>query len=120
MAEFLIALTVGTVLGVLAGLGTGGGSLLLIWLTSVMGTDPMQARSVNLLFFLPGALIVSLLRHKQGNLPIKKLLPAIVFGCAAAAAASLISRTMELTVLKKMFGALLIASGIRELCYRKR
>lgn len=109
----------GTVLGFLAGIGTGGGSLLLLWLTMVRGMAPEEARTVNLLFFLPGALISTALRKGRGRSRYKELLPAIAAGCAAAAAASLLGRTIDTQLLKKLFGALLVAAGIREILYQK-
>lgn len=112
-----VALLVGTVLGFLTGLGIGGGSLLILWLTVVLGLEPATARSINLLFFLPSALIACLFRWKQGNLPWKRLLPAILSGCIAAAVFSWIASFLDLELLKKLFGGLLILTGIRELFY---
>ena len=62
-----IILIVGTVLGFLSGLGIGGGSLLILWLTMVLHTDPLVSRSINLLFFIPSALVACALRIRQGN-----------------------------------------------------
>lgn len=110
----------GTVLGFLAGIGTGGGSLLLLWLTMVRGMAPEEARTINLLFFLPGAMIATVLRKDRGGSHYKELLPAIAAGCSAAAAASLLGRMIDTQLLKKMFGILLIAAGIREILYREK
>ena len=60
------SLLVGAVLGFLSALGIGGGSLLILWLTLVLGWEPDRARQVNLLFFLPSALVSTWLRRKQG------------------------------------------------------
>ena len=78
------------------------------------------ARGINLLFFLPSAAISCYLRWKQGAVTLKKILPAIFAGCAAATVFSLISTRMDLEILKKLFGVLLLATGIRELCYRPK
>jgi len=110
-------LAAGTVLGFLTGLGIGGGSLLILWLTAVVGMDPAAARSVNLLFFLPSALIAVILRGKQGAVPYKKLLPAVVSGSIAAALTAWLSARMELALLKKLFGMLLVLTGLREIFY---
>ena len=61
----LISLMVGTALGFLSGLGIGGGSLLILWLTVVLQTDPQISRSINLLFFIPSAIVVCIFRMKQ-------------------------------------------------------
>ena len=115
-----VALIVGTVLGFLTGLGVGGGSLLILWLTLVLEMPQTAARGINLLFFLPSAMIACYLRWKQGAVTLRKVLPAILTGCAAAAVFSLISTRMDLDIRRKLFGVLLLATGIRELCYRPK
>ena len=115
-----VSIFVGTLLGFLSGLGIGGGSLLIIWLTVVLGTDPLAARSMNLLFFIPSALIVCFLRVKQKQLHIKPLFPAILAGCTAAGIFSWLSTTVDVEILKKLFGTVLIAAGLRELFYREK
>lgn len=118
--QWMIDAVVGTVLGFLAGIGTGGGSLLLLWLTMIRGMAPEDARTVNLLFFLPGALIATVLRGKNARPKYSTLLPAIAVGCIAAVAASLLGRYLDTRLLKKLFGIILIAAGIREVMYRDR
>ena len=115
-----VTLIVGIVLGFLSGLGIGGGSLLILWLTMVLHTDPQIARSINLLFFIPSALVSCALRTRQGNLKIRPLLPAILAGCATAAVFSWFSTVLNVDMLKKLFGIVLIAAGLRELFYRDR
>ena len=115
-----LKLILGAALGFLSGLGVGGGSLLVLWLTAVMDTPPETARCINLLFFLPAALIALYFRKKQGLLQWKPLLPAIGAGCFAAAAGSCLSAALNTGLLKKGFGILLIITGIRELtCHKK-
>jgi len=115
-----VILIISTALGFLAGIGVGGGSLLIIYLTLVLGMDHPQARLINLLFFLPSAIIACFFRWKQGKLDFKKVLPAIITGCIAAGICSFISSTMDIGLLKKLFGGLLILTGIRELMYKPR
>lgn len=111
---------IGTVLGILSGLGIGGGSLLILWLTLVQGMEQTPARTVNLLFFLPSALISAFFRWKQGSLPLVKILPAIVAGTVSAAIFSFWSRNLDVAVLKKGFGILLLATGLREIQYKPK
>jgi len=118
--SFPISVVIGTLLGFLAGLGTGGGSLLILWLTVTLGMDALTARSINLLFYIPSALIACLFRLKQGSFSLKKVLPAIITGCIAAGIFSFVSTVLDMNVLKKLFGGLLILVGIRELLYRPR
>ena len=115
-----VIIAVGTVLGFLTGLGIGGGSLLIIWLTAVLGTDAATARGINLLFFLPGALIAVLFRKKQGSIQWKHVLPPAIAGCIAAAVFSWFSTDWDTQILKKLFGGILIAAGIRELLWKTK
>lgn len=120
LESFPVVLAVSTVLGFLAGIGVGGGSLLILWLTLVLGMAHPEARVLNLLFFLPSAVVASIFRWKQGKLDFKKVLPAIIAGCIAAAACSLLSTRLDMELLKKLFGGLLILTGIRELLYKPK
>lgn len=116
----LISILIGSLLGFLAGLGIGGGSLLMLWLTAVVSLDYLTARSINLLFFLPCACISTFLRRKSGQLEVKNLLPSILFGCITTAFTSFLSYRLELTLIKKFFGGLLVATGLRELFYKEK
>lgn len=120
LSSWPIALGVGVILGILAGLGVGGGSLLMIWLTLVLDMPYLEARITNLLFFLPGAIIATYLRAKGKAISIKKIWPAILTGCAGALLAFMLGQHIRLSLLKKLFGALLLFTGIRELLYRPR
>ena len=115
-----VMLLVGTGLGFLTGLGIGGGSLLILWLTMVLNVDPLTARSINLLFFIPSAVIACIFRLKQGKLSLRPILPAIIAGCIAAGLFSWISTVLDVEILKKGFGIVLLAAGLRELFYKKK
>ena len=115
-----VMLFVGAFLGFLSGLGVGGGSLLMLWLTLVLGLDHNVARNINLLFFLPAAAIASFFRWKQGALDFKKILPAVIAGCISAAIFAWLSRHTDIQLIKKLFGVLLLLTGVRELLYRPR
>ena len=47
----MIAALVGTVCGVFSGLGIGGGSILMVWLTGIASMDQIMAQGINLLYF---------------------------------------------------------------------
>ena len=120
LSSLPVVLIIGTLLGFLAGIGVGGGSLLIMWLTLILQMPYPQARILNLLFFLPSALVASFFRWKQGALEIKKILPAILAGLIAAGAFSVLSNHIDIQLLKKAFGVLLLITGIRELLYRPK
>ena len=59
-----VTIIIGTLLGFLSGIGVGGGSLLILWFTLVLQMDHGTARIINLLFFIPSAVIASIFRWK--------------------------------------------------------
>ena len=117
----LMTLFLGTLLGFLSGLGIGGGSLLMLWLTLVLDMQQTAARTVNLLFFLPSAAVACCYRKKQGTLDVKKMLPAIAGGCIGALLGTGLEAMLQTNLLKKGFGILLLSTGLREiLCKPKK
>ncbi len=121
MVESLwVAIPISIMLGFLSGLGTGGGSLLILWLTLVVGMEPANARAINLLFFIPSALVSCWFRWRQGTLEFRKIFPAIAAGCIAALLGSWISFSLDTHILKKLFGGLLLFTGFRELRYKDK
>lgn len=117
LTSFPVSLAVATALGTLSGLGIGGGSLLVLWLTLVLGIPTEDARVLNLMFFLPCAAAACLFRKAQGSLQPRKILPAAAAGCIAAAICSPLGQSMDTQLFKKLFGILMIAAGFRELTW---
>ena len=115
-----IQILIGSLLGFLSGLGVGGGSLLILWLTLILHMPQNVARIINLLFFIPSAIIASVFRWKQGVLEIKTILPAVLAGCVSAAIFAFLSKQIDVAMLQKMFGVLLLLTGVRELLYKPK
>ena len=120
LATIPFSIVVGVVLGFLSGLGTGGGSLLILWLTLVLHMNPAQARLINLMFFLPAALIATALHWRQGRISVRKIILPAAAGCVAALLMAFIGQKIDTENLKKLFGVLLLFTGFRELFYRPR
>ena len=99
-------------IAILSGLGIGSGGLFVIWLTMVEGMDAATARGLNLLFFVfsaSAALVVHLI--------LRRIKPSLVIFLAALTSAGTliglsISHFIDPTGLKKIFGGMLIISGI--------
>ena len=111
---------VGIVLGFLSGLGVGGGSLLMLWLTLIAGVPQADARVMNLMFFVPCALIASLFRWKQSKPDWPLTLWAVAGGLIGALAGNLLHGRLDLELMKKGLGILFLICGARELFYRER
>lgn len=111
----------GFIAGLLAGaagaMGLGGGSVLLIYLTLIAGIPQLEAQGINLVFFLPCALI-ALLFHMKGGLLKRRTLPCVVTGLIGAAAGAFLAGSMGDALLRKCFAVLLLILGAREIFSR--
>ena len=118
MKDWLIAALAGAATGVLSGFGVGGGSLLLIYMTTFAGVPQTLAQGVNLLYFLPTAATALPAHLKNGYVEKGALLPAIAAGLVCSALTAWAATALDVEVLRKCFGGFLILIGLREL-FRK-
>jgi len=120
MGGWLMAMLAGTATGILSGFGVGGGTLLLLYLTAVLGMDQHQAQGINLLYFLPAG-AAALPSHLKGGFVDKEVArPAILAGLAGTAVCSWVATALDVTLLRKCFGGYLLVIGLRELFRRKK
>ena len=117
--ELIWAIVAGAVTGVLSGWGVGGGTLLLLYLTVLTGTEQTVAQGINLLYFLPcsAAALVSHFRNKLVDL--RCALWAAGAGLVCTLGASFLATAMETALLRKIFGGFLLAVGLLELFGKK-
>lgn len=111
----LLSFAVGLLTGILSGFGIGGGSLLILYLTNVVGMDQRSAGGVNLLYFLccaPAALIAHMKHHRIDKHAV--LLCALA-GVPAAVASALLATGLDTDFLRRGFGVLLLYIGVKEL-----
>ena len=55
MTDWLLPFVTALAAGVLSSWGVGGGTLLLVAMTLLLGVEQLEAQAINLLFFLPTA-----------------------------------------------------------------
>lgn len=111
----LLAGVAGLVCGVLSGLGIGGGTLLMVWMTAVMDMEQRMAQGINLLYFLPTAACALIFHIKNRLICWRVVLPAAITGCLSAAGAALLATAIDASLLRKLFGGFLILVGLTEL-----
>lgn len=112
LINWAVPFVVGAATGVLSGFGVGGGTLLLVYLTAVLGMEQQLAQGINLLYFLPAAALALPNHWKNGYIEKKALLPAIGAGLLCAGAAAWVAAGMETGLLRKCFGGFLIIVGV--------
>lgn len=115
----LFAFLVGALTGVLSGFGIGGGTLLVLWLTLVGGMGQLQAGGVNLVYFVFCAL-PALWGHVKNKLVEKKAaLWCALWGVPACVGAAFLAAALDVGLLRRCFGVLLLFVGWRELFPQK-
>ena len=102
----------GTAAAVLSGLGVGSGGLLVIYLTMVGEYEQITAQGLNLLFFLfsSGAAMLYHITHRRINYGAVMVL--VGFGLVGAAAGSLLLGALGGGTVRKIFGGMLVFSGV--------
>ncbi|MCI8423730.1 MAG: sulfite exporter TauE/SafE family protein [Lawsonibacter sp.] len=115
MTAWLLPLAAGAATGVLSGFGVGGGTLLLVYMTALAGVDQHLAQGINLLYFLPAGLLALPAHVKNGYVERQALLPAIGAGLACAALAAWWATSLDVGLLRKIFGGFLLLIGLWEL-----
>lgn len=110
---------VGFLTGVLASMGMGGGFILVVWLTLAENMAQRAAQGVNLLFFLPIALL-SLIFHLKNKLVNKELVKKLALGGALGAVIGTYgAQLIDNGALRKLFALFLLAFGLKELFAKK-
>ena len=113
--DWLCSLLAGAVTGVLSGFGIGGGTLLLIYMTTFAGVPQNLAQGVNLLYFLPAAATALPAHIKNGYIDGKTVWPAALAGLAGTALAAWLATGLDVELLRRCFGGFLLVVGLREL-----
>ena len=120
MIHWLFSLLAGTLSGTVAAMGLGGGFVLFLYLTLFTGLDFLQCQIINLLFFLPCALLAVWRYRKKKLLNGSILLPMMLFGSAGVILGRLAAAWMGTQWVKWCFGAILIPLGLKELFHKKQ
>ena len=107
IASFFIAL--------LSGMGVGGGGLFVVFLNIFTDTPQLTAQGINLLFFLFSSGSAVCIHLSKRIIYTSAVITMIIFGLFGAVSGSLLSSIVPQTLLRKIFGAMLVSSGILSL-----
>lgn len=101
--------------GIFASLGIGGGFLLLLYLTISLGMEQKEAQLINLIFFIPIAIISVIMHYKNKLIDTHSSSQCIVGGVVGVMVAIFINSYISGDLLSKIFGVFLIIFGIKTL-----
>ena len=95
---------IGILSGIVTGLGMGGGSILILILTTFLAVEQHTAQAANLIFFIPTSIAAIIVHFKNKNVDTKigkQLLYATIIGSAIGA---YVTKFISSNELKKYFG----------------
>lgn len=110
--DFLWYCLISVVSGVLAGMGMGGGTLLLPALTLIMDVDQIMAQGINLLCFVPCAIVCTLIYTKQKLVDYKNGWLIALAAVVVSVVAALLAVQVKGKILKIIFGAFIALLGL--------
>lgn len=109
--EFIYFLLLSILSGVLAGMGMGGGTLLIPILTMIMGVEQTIAQSTNLLVFIPCSITVCIIYAKNKLVDFKGSWLISAVASAVSIIAVLVAVKLKNEILSTIFGIFLIILG---------
>ena len=110
--RFVYFLLLSILSGILAGMGMGGGTLLIPILTLIMDVDQQIAQATNLLVFVPCAIIVCIIYWKSKLIDFKNSWLISVIASMISIVAVLVAVKLQNRTLSVIFGVFLILLGV--------
>ena len=105
---------VGFASGIISGMGIGGGTILIPALVMLTDMNQQALQGINLIYFIPTAVIALITHLKDGNVEKSVVKPIIMYGIIGAVAGSIIAVGMNSEILRKIFAVFLVFMGINE------
>ena len=112
------ALLAGLFSGILGAMGLGGGAVLIIYLALFTNTQQLAAQGINLLFFIPIALLSVVIYSIKKKIKWRLTIILSLWGLIGAASGIMLTKYLGGEITSKLFGALLIIMGIYEIFKR--
>lgn len=116
----ILNIIIGTATGIISGFGIGGGSILVLYLTTVTGMNQYAAGGINLLYFISCAPIALIGHIKHRTVQWKVVMWCAIAGVTVAIPTALLSPMIHSHWLRRLFGLMLIYIGIKELCAKSQ
>lgn len=107
-----VNLLAGAIGGIVAGMGMGGGTLIIPILTIFLNFTQIDAQGINLVAFLPMSLLAIFIHAKHHLVAFKQTWMLALVGVIFSLLGAWLANTISTDVLKKLFAGFLIALGI--------
>lgn len=113
----MLEVVIGIIAGIVSGTGMGGGTILILLLTSMLGMEQHIAQATNLIFFIPTSIIAIIVNLKNRNIDIGTGIIISIFGILGAIIGAKISMNLNVVILRKCFGIFLMFVTINEIYF---
>ena len=114
--EIALYIIFGIIGGILGGMGMGGGTLLIPLLTIFLAVEQKVAQGINLLAFLPMAIVALIIHFKNKMVETKGILWIIIPGVISSVGFAFLAGTLDNEILRTLFGSYLILIAVYEIC----
>ena len=114
----IAALLAGLFSGILGAMGLGGGAVLIIYLTLFTETEQLTAQGINLLFFIPTALLAVIIYAVKKKIKWRLTVKISLWGLLGTALGMSLTSLLGGELTAKIFGGLLILMGLLEIFKR--
>ena len=111
----IASLIAGFLSGIAAGMGLGGGTVLLIYLTLFTNVEQLTAQGINLFVFVPTALVAVTIYAIRRKIRWRLVLYMAPLGILGSIIGSLILPYIPTEILSKILGGVLIFMGLTRL-----
>ncbi len=116
----IIPIIAGFLSGLIGAMGFGGGGVLIIYLVIFANVPQLQAQGINLIFFVPCAILATIIYTVKKQIDYKQILPVIIGGVIGAIVSSFLLKNINTDYLSKAFAIFLIIMGISSIIRLKK
>lgn len=108
----IIKAVVSFLAGLIGSMGFGGGGVLIIYLVIFADMPQIKSQGINLAFFVPCAVISTVIYTVKKQIKYKEIFPVILGGCIGALFAGFLLKSLKTEYLSYIFAVFLIITGI--------
>ncbi len=116
----IFSVIAGFLSGIIGAMGFGGGGVLIIYLAVFMDIPQLKAQGINLIFFIPCAILATIIYTIKKQIDYRKILFVIFGGVCGAILSSLFLKSIPTDYLSKIFAMFLIIMGVSSILRLKK
>lgn len=114
-----MAALAGTLSAIIGSMGLGGGGILIIYFNLFTDVSQSLAQGINLLFFIPSALVAIIIYIKKKLINFRLAAAIAALGVIGALLGSYLASLVDSRVLSKLFALLLLVMGVMQFRRKK-